>query len=145
MTYSIDNHRDIDGGSNCRAIFGVTFRAGERVVIALVERDIGQYFMPTNPDSCRWPGTRWGQLGPGEGAEARERTPYSEPRTERITIAKMEITTLSKAKSIRSCRYSRVWPSLEWGEAYQDQAFNADTTGFILASARENFVEIGGF
>jgi hypothetical protein len=35
MTYSIDYHRDIDGGSNCRAIFGATFRAGKRVVIAL--------------------------------------------------------------------------------------------------------------
>ena len=27
--------------------------------------------------------------------QARERTPYSEPRTERMTIAKREITTLS--------------------------------------------------
>lgn len=60
-------------------------------------------------------------------------------------MAKMDITTLSKAKRVRGCRYPRAWPSLEWGEAYQDQAFNADTTGFILASALENVFEIGEF
>lgn len=31
------------------------------------------------------------------------------------------------------------------GKAYQDQAFNADTTGFILASAREGIFEMEAF
>lgn len=37
MTYTIDKHSAVDGGRNCRAIFGIAFRAGERVVIALVK------------------------------------------------------------------------------------------------------------
>lgn len=37
LTYTVDEHSAVDGGSDCRAIFGIAFRAGERVVIALMK------------------------------------------------------------------------------------------------------------
>lgn len=135
MTYRIDNHSRIDGGSNCRAIFGISFRAGKRVVIALERKQRCQHFIVGKPSSSRWLGARRGQAERG----ASERTPYNEPRTDRMTIAKMEITTLSFSKVVRSCEYPRTkslfWNGRRGGEHYQDHAFNADTTGFILASA----------
>lgn len=109
MTYRIDNHSRIDGGSNCRAIFGISFRAGKRVVIALERKQRCQHFIVGKPSSSRWLGARRGQAERG----ASERTPYNEPRTDRMTIAKMEITTLSFSKVVRSCEYPRT-KSLFW-------------------------------
>jgi hypothetical protein len=48
------------------------------------------------------------KLGPAwTGGGAKERTPNSEPRTERMTIAKTEITTLSEEKIVRRYEFTR--------------------------------------
>lgn len=48
-----------------------------------------------------------------------------------MTIAKTEITTLCKKQDVRAIGLSMdaVWDA----GAYQDQAFKAETTGFMLA------------
>lgn len=47
-----------------------------------------------------------------------------------MMIAKAEITTLSTKQDVRAIDFSMdLWD----GGAYQDQAFKADTTGFMLA------------
>lgn len=63
-------------------------------------------------------------------SESGRRTLYSEPRTERMMIAKTEITTLCKKQGVRAIGLSMdaVWDK----GAYQDQAFKAETTGFML-------------
>lgn len=63
-------------------------------------------------------------------SESGKRTLYSEPRTERMMIAKTEIITLCKKQGVRVIGLSMdvVWD----GGAYQDQAFKAETTGFML-------------
>ena len=66
-------------------------------------------------------------------SESEGRTLYSEPRTERMTIAKAEITTLFKKQGVRAIGLFDGC-SLGWGGAYQDQAFKAETTGFMLAA-----------
>jgi alkyl hydroperoxide reductase subunit AhpC len=56
---------------------------------------------------------------------------YSEPRTERMTIAKTEIMTLFEKRGVRAIGLSM---DTVWDEgAYQDQAFKAETTGFMVA------------
>lgn len=62
-----------------------------------------------------------------------ERTPYRDPKTERMTIAKMEITTLLGQALLDSRWRPRLKAMFKDGRSYQDQAFSADTTGFILS------------
>lgn len=60
MTYTIDKHSAVDGGSNCRTILGVAFRAGERVVIALKKID----GLVHHANESRWLSMAGRKMGP---------------------------------------------------------------------------------
>jgi hypothetical protein len=50
-----------------------------------------------------------------------------------MTMANKEITTLLNKKECQKLSIKKGRGTVRDGEAYQDQAFKADTTGFILA------------
>jgi hypothetical protein len=86
-------------------------------------------------------GRRWVSEQVSWAGHVIARTLNRDPRTERITIAKTEMTTL-EIEGLLDSVDAWAYEPVEYGEPYQDQAFNADTTGFIAASSRKSGYEL---
>jgi hypothetical protein len=64
-----------------------------------------------------------------DGGGSNQRTLNSDPRTERMTMAKREMTTLWKTDTHQHTECKGISFG---GKPYQDQAFITDTTGFMV-------------
>ena len=112
---SIDDHGAEDGACDRGSIWWIVRVAHHRVVVGLFQIIICQ---------------SWRRTGGGDlicvSEERCGLTLKRAPIMERIIMAKMETTMLVEVRSILG------YIGLDGGEAYQDQALKAETTGFIL-------------